>query len=369
MRVLMVSKLNTKESYGGSNRAYYLGKYLSDRAEVFQLGVDCSGIDYCASDSTFSLSILRFHKKVREIIERFEPDIVYSFESRANLACKLLRQKGYRSKFVYDFTSSPAFEWETYFKYGEKVPESFYRWLRGFILEKVITSDNVTFIAAGEFLREVLLDRYRVPSDRIFVIPNGAPPEMLDSQSQVFENPYSEDGKKKAVMIGPRDDYTNILAVRFLHRVAEELMRKNEDIKIVILGGGPKLGESSNVDYTGYVEDIRPYLDHADVCLLPYPREAVCGGARLKSFEYFSRKKLVVTTPEGLRGLDLFQHLEHIYLSEDDPQRFADDLTTVINEGSGLGSLGENAYKLVLERYDWEKLAGSLYGILVEALR
>ena len=33
MRVLMVSKLNTKESYGGSNRAYYLGKYLSDQID------------------------------------------------------------------------------------------------------------------------------------------------------------------------------------------------------------------------------------------------------------------------------------------------------------------------------------------------
>jgi len=354
MRVLMVSKLNTPRSYGGSNRAYYLGKYLSDWVDLFQLGVDCSGIDYCKSDSVGSLSVREFYKKTSEVIASFRPDVVYSFESRANLACKFLKKRIPGVKFIFDFTSSPAFEWGTYLRHGKKIPLSLYRWLRGVIIEKMVTSGDTILIAAGEFLKDILIEKYNVSPDRIFVVPNGAPPEMLD-QAQMLKNPYPEDGKKRAVMIGPRDDYTNILAVRFLHQVAE--MLEDKDIEIVILGGGPKVGKSPNVRYTGYVEDVRPYLDHADICLLPYPREAVCGGARLKAFEYFSRKKIVLTTPEGLRGLEEFRHLEHLYLSEDNPSQFANDLCFLLENKRQFVYLGEAAYQLVSDKYTWKKLA------------
>jgi len=364
MRVLMVSKLNTSESYGGSNRAYYLGKYISEHVELFQLGVDCSGVDYCDSESIGSLSVREFYRKISEVIAEFRPDVVYSFESRANLACEFSKRKIRNVKFIYDFCSSPAFEWYVYLKHGRKVPLSFYRWIRGLAIEKIITSSDALFIAAGEFLRDVLTRRYKVPPERVFVIPNGAPPEMLDNRDQVFENPYIGDAKRIAMMIGPRDDYTNILAVKFLHRVADRLESLDNSIQIVILGGGPIVGSSPNIRYTGYVKDVRPYIDHADLCLLPYPREAVCGGPRLKSLEYFSRKKLVLSTPEGLRGLEGFRHLEHVYLSTDDPGGFSRDLARVIREKDKMLSLGENAHTLTLEKYNWQKLADSFLRIL-----
>jgi len=43
MRVLIVSKLNTRESYGGSSRAYHLGRHLAEKADVMHVGPRCEG--------------------------------------------------------------------------------------------------------------------------------------------------------------------------------------------------------------------------------------------------------------------------------------------------------------------------------------
>ena len=365
MRILLISKLNTRESYGGSNRAYYLGKYLSEKAEVFQLGVDCTGVDYCPSESTGSLSVRAFHHTIRRVMAHFHPDVVYSFESRANLACWLLKRRGYDDpQFVYDFPSSPAFEWGTYFKSGSRTPESLYRWIRGLLIERIITGDAVIFIAAGGFLHDMLLRTYGVSPDRVFTVPNGAPPAMLDGgEYEVSESPYPKAGKKIAVMIGPRDDYTNVMAVEFLHKVAAEL-EDHQDTEIAILGGGPQLGDGPNVRYMGYVADINPYLDYADLCLLPYPKEAVCGGARLKSFEYFARKKIVLSTPEGTRGLERFRHLEHLYVCKDDPKVFAREMIRLLTDRERYAELGHNAYRCVMDHHSWKGLAEEVYAIL-----
>src|SRR3989304_8599912 len=103
MRVLIASKLNTRESYGGSNRALYLGRYLAEKATVFHVGVDCSGVDYAQSRSTGSLAVRAFVREIKKAIHDFDPDVVFSIESRANLACRLLRLSHRRPRWGIGF--------------------------------------------------------------------------------------------------------------------------------------------------------------------------------------------------------------------------------------------------------------------------
>ena len=368
MRVLIASKLNMRESYGGSNRAFYLGRHLAEKVTVFHVGPDCSRIDYAAGTrSTGSLGVGAFVREIRRAIRDFNPDVVYAFESRANLACRLLRLGNARRRLVVDFNSSPAFEWRTYLRGSEINPaHCALRYAMSRVIEKTILSAAPCVVVASAFLRDLVIDWYRVNPDRVSVVPNGAPPEMFERAPSPGPSPFAAlgDGTASALLIAPRQFYSNVEAVRFAHRAAERLERLDPGVRLVVLGGGPAVGTSPNVRYLGYVPDVVPFIDFADVCLLPYPNSAVCGGARLKSMEYLARGKPVLTTPEGIRGIDGIRDGVEVVIAPDNPNDFAHALSALIRDRSRHAALGLAAREFVALRHDWRLLARQLLDIL-----
>jgi glycosyltransferase involved in cell wall biosynthesis len=154
----------------------------------------------------------------------------------------------------------------------------------------------------------------------------------------------------------------NELAVKFTLQVAKRLLElpDSSKIRIVIIGGGWQTEQVElfpNLIYLGHVKDYMAYIDHADICLLPYPQVAVCGGARNKALDYFVREKIVLSTIEGMRGLTEFKPGEHAYYSTDDPVKFANDLLKIINNFDDYRYLGEKARRLVKTEYNWQKSA------------
>ena len=115
-----------------------------------------------------------------------------------------------------------------------------------------------------------------------------------------------------------------------------------------------------NLKYLGFVDDLMAYIDHADVCLLPYPHEAVCGGARNKALDYFSRGRCVLSTEEGLRGLSDFKPGEHVFITGDTPAEYARDLHNLLKNHDPHRGVGENARRLVLADYNWETSASKV---------
>jgi glycosyltransferase involved in cell wall biosynthesis len=154
-----------------------------------------------------------------------------------------------------------------------------------------------------------------------------------------------------------------VLAVRFAHEVAQRLEVQDPAVRIVIAGGGSMLGTAPNVRYVGHVDDVVPYIDFADVCLLPYPLHAVCGGARLKAMEYLARGKPVLTTCEGVRGIDGLRDGIELALAEADPNTFASALSDLIRDPRRREVLGSAGRRFVAEYYDWRSLAKNLLAV------
>jgi glycosyltransferase involved in cell wall biosynthesis len=154
----------------------------------------------------------------------------------------------------------------------------------------------------------------------------------------------------------------NVLAVTFTIQIAERLLvlPHCNDIRIAIAGGGwenEEIEKYPNLIYLGFVEDIMAYIDHADICLLPYPQEAVCGGARNKALDYFARQKIVLSTNEGMRGLSEFKSGDQFFLSSYDPDQFAHDLYHIMQNHHGYQQVGVSARRLVETEYNWQKSA------------
>jgi sugar transferase (PEP-CTERM/EpsH1 system associated) len=109
---------------------------------------------------------------------------------------------------------------------------------------------------------------------------------------------------------------------------------------------------SDHVVVTGAVEDIRPYLGKAAVCVVPLRSGS---GTRIKIFEAMAMGKAVVSTTMGAEGLPV-RHGENIILA-DGPQEFARQVVALLRDPQRCLQLGAAARKLVEENYGWPAVA------------
>jgi sugar transferase (PEP-CTERM/EpsH1 system associated) len=105
---------------------------------------------------------------------------------------------------------------------------------------------------------------------------------------------------------------------------------------------------SESVTVTGAVEDIRPYLGKAAVCVVPLRSGS---GTRIKIFEAMASGKTVVSTSMGAEGLPV-SHGENIILA-DEPADFAREVVALLRDPERRGRLGAAARELVERSYGW----------------
>ena len=110
----------------------------------------------------------------------------------------------------------------------------------------------------------------------------------------------------RLVFTGSMDWYPNEDAVlHFIDAILPAIRREVPDVSLTVVGRNPtprlraaaKRGRTSRV--TGTVDDVRPYVAEAAVCVVPL---RVGGGTRLKIFEALAMGKAVVSTTDRRRG-------------------------------------------------------------------
>jgi glycosyltransferase involved in cell wall biosynthesis len=121
---------------------------------------------------------------------------------------------------------------------------------------------------------------------------------------------------------------------------------------------GLRLDESTRL--SGYVDDIRPLVAEAWICVVPIRRG---GGTRLKILEAMALGTPVVTTSKGAEGLNVTSNRN--ILIADEPQEFATQVIRLLRDSALRERLSTNGRRLVEQRYDWSKI-GQRFVDLVE---
>ncbi|HET8771532.1 MAG TPA: glycosyltransferase family 4 protein [Gemmatimonadaceae bacterium] len=116
-----------------------------------------------------------------------------------------------------------------------------------------------------------------------------------------------------------------------------------------------RLKAESDVELTGYVDDVRPYLRAAACFVVPL---RVGGGTRLKILDAWAMGKAVVSTSVGCEGLDA-RDGENI-LVRDDPAAFAEAVTAVLRDPELRHRLGAAARRTVERTYSWDVIGEDL---------
>jgi glycosyltransferase involved in cell wall biosynthesis len=201
--------------------------------------------------------------------------------------------------------------------------------------------------------REMLLAE--APAARTAVVPNGVD---LD-----FFRPGDAVPNREAPMIlffGAIDYHPNTEGLLWFFREIWPLLDTHvPGIRVCVAGRRPPPSilalQGPNVEITGVVPDLRPYLERAAVVIAPL---RIGGGTRLKILEAMAMGKPIVSTSLGAQGLAV-QHGRELLLA-DDRATFAAQVRRLLDDTELAGRVGAAALRFVTEHHSWQASVGRL---------
>jgi sugar transferase (PEP-CTERM/EpsH1 system associated) len=203
------------------------------------------------------------------------------------------------------------------------------------------------------------------PTARTAVVPNGVDLDFFRPSPDAA--PHEQ---RTLLFFGAMDYYPNTDAMFFfLKDVFPELVARYPSLRLCIVGRKPTEDivskGSANVEVTGVVDDVRPWLERADVVIVPL---RIGGGTRLKILEAMAMGKPVVSTTLGAEGLAVVP--ERDVLLADGARDFARQIGRLLDDPALGRRLGTAARQLVTSRYSWKRSVEGLstfYAELLEA--
>jgi glycosyltransferase involved in cell wall biosynthesis len=142
----------------------------------------------------------------------------------------------------------------------------------------------------------------------------------------------------------------------FLQEVFPLVRHQAPQATLTIIGKNPPADflqaaerEPQTVQVTGYVPELRPYMEQAALVVVPV---RAGGGMRVRILEAFALGMPVVTTTVGLEGIQAEPGRD--VLVADTPAAFAAAVLRLLTEPGLAASLAANGRKLAEQRYDWQ---------------
>jgi glycosyltransferase involved in cell wall biosynthesis len=195
--------------------------------------------------------------------------------------------------------------------------------------------------------RDSSILKWVCPKARQVVIPNGVDTEYYtplglkeNFPSIIFEGNMGFPPAVDAVLY-------------FCRNVLPLIQRDVPNVRFYVVGKDPapeiRALTDDHVIVTGFVEDVRPYLDRASVFVCPIRKGA---GIKNKILQAWSMAKPVVATTTALGGLSAING-ENIVVA-DEPASLAQAVRELLFDGELRRRIGTAARQMVLKHYTWQ---------------
>jgi sugar transferase (PEP-CTERM/EpsH1 system associated) len=168
---------------------------------------------------------------------------------------------------------------------------------------------------------------------------------------------FADPSAPRLVFTGAMDYYANVEGVRYFVEEVWPLIREREPrAEFLIVGSNPteevrQLGKRPGVTVTGFVADVRPYLQAATACVVPL---RIARGVQNKVLEAMAAGKALAATSEAVAGLNVTDGEEALLANS--PRKLAEHAVNLIRDEKLRLELGENARRFVQEEHDWAPL-------------
>ena len=199
--------------------------------------------------------------------------------------------------------------------------------------------------------RDAAYFRGLVGDDRVFAIPTTVDLDYFTYRRVKSAVPS---GGGSIVFSGSMDWLANVDGVRFfMDEVWPRIAEARPAAKMLVVGRSPprdlvQVAKDRGLmwTFTGFVDDIRDYVNAADVYVIPL---RVGGGTRIKAFQAMAMGCPVVSTSLGIEGLPV-AHGEHCILA-DSADAFAAAVLQLLDRADARKQLSVNARRLVDQRF------------------
>ncbi len=168
-----------------------------------------------------------------------------------------------------------------------------------------------------------------------------------------FASPYPE-GRPTLVFTGAMDYWPNIDAVNwFASEAFPELLKTWPDLSFYIVGRNPAPAvqalANDHIVVTGTVDDVRPYLAHADCVVAPL---RVARGIQNKILEAMAMERPVVAAASCARAIDAT--IGEDLVAAESIADYVNAVTALLCDPLRAHQIGASARRCVVDRYSWE---------------
>lgn len=197
----------------------------------------------------------------------------------------------------------------------------------------------------------------------VAVYPNGVDLDFHEYR------PRREGPGSRLVMTGTMGYLPNLDAAMWIyHEILPGIRRQVPDANISLVGSCPRElrrlhDPSLGFEVVGFVDDVRPHIQAADVFLMPL---RMGGGTRLKALEAMSAGVPIVSTSIGVEGLDLgCPSAASIGETTDE---LVELCVRLLNDSVLRRQQAARARALVEMNYSWKPIVGAFYRDLIRLL-
>ena len=172
------------------------------------------------------------------------------------------------------------------------------------------------------------------------------------------------------VFTGSMDWAANIDGIRFfLQQVWPRILASMPQARFKVVGKSPPASlqalaaHTRNVQFTGFVDDVRPHVHEAHVFVIPL---LVGGGTRIKAFEAMAMGCPVVSTTIGIEGLGAEPDVH--YLCRDESDAMAAGVLELLGNSELRRNISSQARQLVEQRFGHQSVARVFEQICLDTL-
>ena len=251
-------------------------------------------------------------------------------------------------------------EAEIFARHAQQAPNRLRRWLWSSQHRKMQRFEGEALrrfrrvIAVSERDARAFHERYGVT--RAEAIPTGVD---LDFFSWQVPPPVDAAHPPTVVFTGSMDWRANIDGVQFfLAQVWPRVLAARPEARFVVVGRNPPAAleaaarQLRNVEFTGFVDDVRPYARAAHAFVIPL---LVGGGTRIKAFEAMAMGCPVLSTAIGMEGLDAEPDTH--FMLQDDAAGLAAAVLHLLDDAALRDRLSRAARALVEARFGHRQVA------------
>lgn len=202
------------------------------------------------------------------------------------------------------------------------------------------------------------------PGVPVSVVPNG----IHTAQYATFDGSLNL-GEHALVFTGSMSYRPNVdAAIWFAEDILPRVRAGIPDAKFFVVGSNPHprlnpLREHSDIQITGWVPEVNPFLHAAAVYVVPM---RMGSGTRLKVLQAMAAGQAVVSTSMGAQGLHVTDGAE-LRLADTAPE-FAAAVADLLASPKRRTALGETGAQYVRDHYDWRVITPRLLRVYDEVI-